>query len=359
MDACGVMQVQSSSLRSVSRSSIDSIGSSGTGNSRSSLGRLGRVPYVKPSMDGETELSSDDDVESEDGDGAAAEVTQAASAAAAVTATAAISVASQGATSPSQTPSSPRAAARSSRSRSTIDGGRAAAGHPPHPAHRSISPFPGYDSGGASGSEVEDSNDDFGQYLSTLKVSLRADSAASEDWGNGGGDSGNVPTVAIGRGGDGDGDDDDGDSVNTAASPEKSAGEGSPRGNHDSPPSAHLLSPSGAGSGDGGGLVTPARRPDAGKHGLRTPFEKRIDWLNRLLAAEIEEGQLEYAKMVLQEKDLDISEDLPTEVADMLIDAIGAETFRITIDVLRQVVHLPRLLSRVDGIGRAVDQQGC
>ena len=92
-------------------------------------------------------------------------------------------------------------------------------------------------------------------------------------------------------------------------------------------------------------MLTPARRPDAA-HGLRTPFERRIDWLNRLLAGELTQEQLVYSKQLLTEKDLDISEELPEEVEKLLIDVLGATLFKTTIDVLRQVVHLPRLLTK-------------
>lgn len=74
-----------------------------------------------------------------------------------------------------------------------------------------------------------------------------------------------------------------------------------------------------------------------------------------MTSAELPDDQLEYAKKVLEEKDLDISEDLSAEVADALIAVVGVDAFKTTIDVLRQVVHLPKLLNRVNGIGRAVD----
>jgi hypothetical protein len=76
--------------------------------------------------------------------------------------------------------------------------------------------------------------------------------------------------------------------------------------------------------------------------------------LNRLLAGELSEEQLVYSKQLLTEKDLDISEDLPADVEGLLIESLGAKLFKATIDVLRQVVHLPRLLSRFNGIGQGV-----
>lgn len=110
-----------------------------------------------------------------------------------------------------------------------------------------------YDSGGGgggSGSEVDESNDDFGQYLSTLKVSLRAESTASDDWGVAAAvdDSGNAATTAAAL---------------VAMSPEKS-GNNRDLSDPDSPPSCGgVLSPAGGGGqGEVGNLlVTPARRP--------------------------------------------------------------------------------------------------